>query len=472
MFESGQIEDGQDISGQNAKEKNTGRKHSNWLSFMYPRLVLARELLREDGVIFVSIDDNEVHHLRQIMNEIFGEEEFLSEIVWHSKYTTSNDINGVSGQHEYILSYVKDSAVFNIGLLDRTVEMDSAYKNPDNDPKGNWKATPLHAKSGSGNYELKFPNGVIWTAPQGRYPRYNKDKLMQMFNEGRLWFGKDGNKIPDAKTYLSEVKQGKTPGSIISYKDVGSSHEANEELAKIVNKGIFDNPKPVSLIKHLLQISTSPNDLILDFFAGSGTTGQAVMELNQEEIDKQAKDGLLADKEAEVGGRRFILVQLPEKIDNKKEAFKFCKNNNLEPVISNITIERIRRAGEKYKSVDNGFKVLQLTESIINRKFMNTINATKEEIFAEIACSYGYGLNYQYRDLHNLGKGITYLKGNNRQALIILGEEQMNNQTLAEIVLYSDHLKECQIFAQDACLNVEIIHNLYQHFEQKRVVIV
>ena len=196
------------------------------------------------------------------------------------------------------------------------------------------------------------------------------------------------------------------------------------------------------------------------------------MELNQEEIDKQAKDGLLADKEAEVGGRRFILVQLPEKIDNKKEAFKFCKNNNLEPVISNITIERIRRAGEKYKSVDNGFKVLELTESAIDRKLMNKSIATKEEIFAEIACSYGYGLNYQYRDLHNLGKGITYLKGNNRQALIILGEEQMNNQTLAEIVLYSDHLKECQIFAQDACLNVEIIHNLYQHFEQKRVVIV
>jgi hypothetical protein len=241
--------------------------------------------------------------------------------------------------------------------------MDNAYKNPDNDPKGNWKATPLHAKSGSGNYELKFPNRVIWTAPQGRYPRYNKVKLMQMFNEGRLWFGKDGNKNPDAKTYLSEVKQGKTPGSIISYKDVGSSHEANEELAKLVNKGIFDNPKPVSLIKHLLQISTSPGDLILDFFAGSGTTGQAVMELNQEEIDKQAKDGLFAEKGAEVGGRKFILVQLPEKIDDKKEAFKAGYKK-----ISDITIERVRRAGGKYKGVDAGFKVFQSDAKIETKK--------------------------------------------------------------------------------------------------------
>ena len=338
--------------------------HNGWLSFIYPRLKLARDLLANDGIIFVSIDDNEQANLKILMDEVFGEGCFLSEIVWHSKYTTSNDINGVSGQHEYILSYVKDSTIFNIVLLDRTVEMDNAYKNPDNDPKGNWKATPLHAKSGSGNYELKFPNGVIWNAPQGRYPRYNKVKLMQMFNEGRLWFGKDGNKNPDAKTYLSEVKQGKTPGSIISYKDVGSSHGANEELAKLVNKGIFDNPKPVSLVKHLLQISTSSNDLILDFFAGSGTTAQAVMELNK-------KDG---------GNRKFILCQIDEPIneEKKKEAFDFCLKNGLEPVISSITIERVKRAGEKIlteikeqknlltqedKGLDAGFKVFDLIEA-------------------------------------------------------------------------------------------------------------
>ncbi len=469
LLESGQIEDGQDISGQNAKEKNTGRKHSNWLSFMYPRLVLARELLREDGVIFVSIDDNEVHHLRQIMNEIFGEEEFVANIIWQDKYTTTNDKNGISSQTEYILCFAKDLEKININKLPlREDYIKSTYTYDDNDDNGKYRLVQMYKKKNPHSYEVISPTGKVWNLPWN----FTKENFKQMDRENKIFWGKDGNAQPQKKVYLRDTT-GINPVSLLLGKDAGFSGDGGDLIENILgNRNFFSYPKPVSLIKHLLQISTAPNDLILDFFAGSGTTGQAVMELNKEEIDKQAKDGLLADKEAEVGGRRFILVQLPEKIDNKKEAFKFCKNNNLEPVISNITIERIRRAGEKYKSVDNGFKVLQLTESIINRKFMNIINATKEEIFAEIACSYGYGLNYQYRDLHNLGKGITYLKGNNRQALIILGEEQMNNQTLAEIVLYSDHLKECQIFAQDACLNVEIIHNLYQHFEQKRVVIV
>ena len=217
------------------------------------------------------------------------------------------------------------------------------------------------------------------------------------------------------------------------------------------------------MIKEFIRASTAPNDLILDFFAGSGTTGQAVMELNQEELDKQAKDGLLADKTEIVGGRKFILVQLPEKIDEKKEAFKAGYKK-----ISDITIERVRRAGEKYKSVDNGFKVLQVTESAINRKFMNSINATKEEIFAEIALQFGYGLNFS---IQNLFDGVFKLTGNEKSAIVILGNQQLTNEMQKQIIGKSDELAECQIFAQDACLNVEIIHNLYQHFEQKRVVI-
>ncbi len=493
LLESGQIEDGQDISGQNAKEKNTGRKHSNWLSFMYPRLVLARELLREDGVIFVSIDDNEVHHLRQIMNEIFGEEEFVGCFI-HVQNSAIN-YGAIKDLKEYIFVYSKNKDIAKFKLeLDEVKQVSSRITKVKHRkfnivfPSG-IRIEGINNEIFSGTIggqsepieiiskEMIFENGLLkndcelsaeWSSPNIINTLLSGkeafDKKGQQYNE--IFFNSKG--IPQYSKSNNEI----SISNILDF--VGDSTSATFELRKLfnTNKDLFTNPKPVSLIKHLLQISTAPNDLILDFFAGSGTTGQAVMELNQEEIDKQAKDGLLADKEAEVGGRRFILVQLPEKIDNKKEAFKFCKNNNLEPVISNITIERIRRAGEKYKSVDNGFKVLELTESAIDRKLMNKSIATKEEIFAEIACSYGYGLNYQYRDLHNLGKGITYLKGNNRQALIILGEEQMNNQTLAEIVLYSDHLKECQIFAQDACLNVEIIHNLYQHFEQKRVVIV
>lgn len=242
-----------------------------------------------------------------------------------------------------------------------------------------------------------------------------------------------------------------------------SSRRGTVEIEGLLQGKYFDFPKPVSLIKRILQISTSPNDLILDFFAGSGTTGQAVMELNQEEIDKQTKDGLLADKTTEVGGRKFILVQLPEKIDEKKEAYKAGYRH-----ISDITIERVCRAGEKYKSVDNGFKVLQVTESAINRKFMNSIQATKEEIFAEIALQFGYGLNFA---IENLFDGIFKLTGNERQAIVILGNTQLTNQMQKQIIGMSDELKECQIFAQDTALNVEIIHNLYQHFEQKKVVI-
>ncbi len=380
-----------------------------------------------------------------------------------------NDSSSMRPHHDYILMYAKNIDNFRINLDDKDLsrhiskisEANLVDGIVDEENEGELFQLVNLSKQKDYHVKIKLKNGEIieW---QSYAPQSTIDKWIKI---GKIFVGK--TKVPYVKSYLKDELEGKKPSNIIEQIH-GTTKAGSIEIREIFgNREIFSYPKPVSLIKRILQISTAPGDIILDFFAGSGTTGQAVMELNQEETDKQAKDGLLAEKEAVVGGRKFILVQLPEKIDHKKEAFKAGYK-----YISDITIERVRRAGEKYKSVDNGFKVLQLTESIINRKFMNTINATKEEIFAEIACSYGYGLNYQCRDLHNLGKGITYLKGNNRQALIILGEEQMNNQTLAEIILYSDNLKECQIFAQDSCLNVEIIHNLYQHFEQKRVVIV
>lgn len=306
-----------------------GRYHSNWLNMMYSRLLIARQLLREDGVIFISIDDNEVHHLRKLCDEVFGEENFVSDIIWHSKYTTSNDAKYVSRQHEHILLYAKQLDEFEIGLLDRTEEMDNAYKNPDNDPNGEWKATPLHAKSGNenNNYIIEFPNGRTWTPPKGRYPRYSKSRLMNIYNEGGLYFNKSGG--IDKKTYLSEVKQGKTTGSVWSFNEVGSSHHANEQLADLFEKGMFDNPKPTNLIKTCIKIANGEDSIILDFFGGSGTTGQAVMELNKE-------DG---------GNRKFILVQIPEATEESSEAFKAGYKK-----ISDITIERNKRVVEKIKS--------------------------------------------------------------------------------------------------------------------------
>ena len=302
-------------------------RHDKWLCMMWPRLHLLKDLLADDGVIFVSIDDNEQAHLRLLMDEVFGEENFISNFVWWSKYTLSNDSKTVSYQHENVLFYAKDIEICEIGVLPRTEGMNKAYKNPDKDPKGAWKATPLHAKSGkeSNKYSLKFPNGVVWSSPDGRFPRYTKERLMELYGEGELWFGKKGRSQPSKKTYLSEVKRGKTLGSLWPYHEVGSTHEANEELSAVVGKGVFDNPKGIKLIQRALQASNfQSDDIILDSFAGSGTTAHAVLALNKE-------DG---------GNRKFILVECEDYADT-------------------ITAERVRRVikgvpGAKDKSLKEG----------------------------------------------------------------------------------------------------------------------
>ena len=204
-------------------------RHDKWLCMMWPRLHLLKELLTEDGIIFISIDHNEQHHLQMLMDEIFGEQNIVANFTWWSKYTLSNDSKTVSYQHENILSYAKNLEVCQIGVLPRTPEMDKSYKNPDDDPKGPWKATPLHAKSGrdEDRYSLKFPNGVTWYCPEGRFPRYTQDRLMKLYNDGQLYFGRSGKSQPNKKTYLSEVKAGKTVGSLWTYHEVGSTHQAN-----------------------------------------------------------------------------------------------------------------------------------------------------------------------------------------------------------------------------------------------------
>ena len=329
--------------------KENGQFHSNWLNMMLPRLFLARNLLREDGVIFVSIDDNEQANLKLLMDELFGEENFVASIIWHSKYTTSNDAKLTSRQHEYILFYAKAINNFEIALLDRTKEMDEAYKNPDSDSRGNWKATPLHAKSGSKTYSITFPNGVTWTPPQGRFPAFTQEKLLEFYSDNRLYFGKDGRLSPNLKTFLSEVKQGKTVGTLWSFSDVGSSHQANEQLADILTKGMFDNPKPLNLIKTIAKISNSKETaIILDFFAGSGTTAQAVMELNEEDE----------------GNRKYICVQLPETIDENSEAYKAGYKT-----IADISQARIKKVIENIKQKRNGKFTFETAPNLGFRKY-------------------------------------------------------------------------------------------------------
>ena len=254
LRETGQVdENGNTRTSQ--PEKN-GRKHSNWLSMMYPRLALARQLLRDDGVIFVSIDDNEVHHLRLLMDMVFGEENFVAEIVWHSKYTQANDTRWLSRQHEYLLLLAKYKSSLSKLRVQRPDSMNASYSNSDNDPRGPWKPTPLHAKSGSKNYLHIFSNGYKWQAPAGRYPRYSLKRLTELEKDNRISFGKDGASTPNVKTFLGELDSGVVSGSIWSYKLVGHTHGANEEVASLLGKGVFDNPKPTNLVIRMLQLGS------------------------------------------------------------------------------------------------------------------------------------------------------------------------------------------------------------------------
>ena len=328
------------------KTSSTGRRHTNWLNMIYPRLWLSRNLLKDDGVIFVSIDDDEVHNLRKVMDEIYGEENFVGSYIWNKKNVVQNDATHLSVNHEYIFVYAKNFDIFRFNLLPRNEEQLRRYSNPDNDSKGDWTSVALQAKSGSSTYEIEFDNGIKWKPVNGTYPRLSKDSLLKAYKDGRLWFGKDGKNVPRLKKYLSEVQDGVISSSLLLSDDVGSTQLAKETLKKLMDNNYFDTPKPINLIKRFLHLSTTEHDIILDFFAGSGTTAHAVMELNQDD-----------EKEGKVGNRKYILVQLPESTDEKSEAYKAGYKK-----ISDITKERIKRVIKKLDYKD-GFKSYRLDSS-------------------------------------------------------------------------------------------------------------
>ncbi|MFM2296195.1 MAG: hypothetical protein RLZZ350_2608, partial [Verrucomicrobiota bacterium] len=323
------------VSGEGIKlatnTETDGRYHSKWLTMMYPRLFLARNLLREDGVIFVSIDDHEVHNLRAVMNEIFGEENFVANIVWQKKYSVSNDDTGVGTMHDYIVAYSK-SDEFERGLFPRTEEQASRFSNPDNDPRGDWASGEyISGKSKEQRptlwYSIRHPKTKeeIWPPPHAVW-RYSKEKHLQIEKEHRLFWGAEQNyRIPRLKRYKSEAKDGVVPSTWWPHGEAGHNDAASKELAALMEQPkTFDNPKPTSLLKRLLDLADSQTtDLILDFFGGSGTTAQAVMELN-------VQDG---------GNRKFILVQLPEPTERKDF-----------PTIADITKERVRRVIKKLET--------------------------------------------------------------------------------------------------------------------------
>src|SRR3989339_518703 len=259
-------------------------RHDKWLCIMYPRLKLLRDLLSDDGSIFVSIDDNEHCNLKQVLDEIFREENFVANIIWQKKYTQSNDAKYFSTTHDFIVCYAKDkkNTDFNINLIARTEEQDARYKNPDNDPRGPWMTQPLHAKSGTDTgYEFTFENGVKWRPPAGTFPRYSVQTLKGADKEGTIWFGKKGDAVPRLKKYLNEMKQGVIPKTIWLYDEVGSNDDARREFKELAPENGFDSPKPTSLINRIIGLASDKNSTILDFFAGSGTTGHAVLKANK-----------------------------------------------------------------------------------------------------------------------------------------------------------------------------------------------
>jgi adenine-specific DNA-methyltransferase len=342
--------------------KENGQYHSNWLNMMMPRLYLAKNLLRQDGVIFVSIDDNEVHNLRLLMNEIFGEENFVSEIVWERSYAPINMVKHFSKSHDYVLCYAKNLDLLECFGLQRPESTNAKYGNPDNDPRGLWRTDNLSVGPvvESKVYEIITSSGRKCLPPKGRCWLYTRERYEEMIADNRIWFGENGNNIPAPKRFLSEVKQGLTPLTIWKYADVGHNQESMRELRDIFDgEKVFDYSKPVKLIKQIVQLYSSENEVILDFFAGSGTTAHAVMDLN-------ATDG---------GNRKHICVQLPELTDEKSEAYKTGYRT-----IAEISKERIRRAGKKIQEeIKKEIKNLELLITKLQGELPTEENKTEIE---------------------------------------------------------------------------------------------
>ncbi len=308
-------------------------RHDKWLCMMYPRLKLLRDLLKEDGAIFVSIDDNEHANLKSILDEIFGAANFVTNIIWQKKYTQSNDAKYISSTHDFIVCYAKNKSKLNIHLMERTGEQTARYKNPDNDPRGPWMSQPIQVKTPSDDYIYEIENtvGQKFMPPLGRSWQFSKERYRALTQDNRIWFGADGKNVPRLKKFLSEVKEGVIPKSIWLYSEVGSNDEAKQELKSLLKDVNFDSPKPVRLIQRIVSLITDTDDIVLDSFAGSGTTGHAVMRLNKE-------DG---------GKRKFILVELEDR------------------VALPITAERIKQA-IKLEGLEGDFEYCELTKPLFS----------------------------------------------------------------------------------------------------------
>lgn len=446
---------------------SNGRFHSDWCSMMYSRLMVARTLLTEDGVIFISIDDNEVENLRKICDEVFGEGNFIAQLVWERAFSPKNDAKFVSNSHDYVLMIAKESCNFKIGRLDRTAEANARYSNPDNDPRGVWMSSDISVKSYNADYDypITTPSGRVVEPPAGRCWRLSKKAFFERLQDNRIWFGANGDNTPRIKRFLSELKhEGMAPTSILFYKEVGHSQEGAQEVVSLFgDKGVFDGPKPVRLIERLITLANLKEDsIVLDFFSGSGTTAHALMQVNAKN-EKSCK---------------FILVQLPEEVSETKKDLGY-KN------ICEIGEERIRRAGKKIKEesplttadLDTGFRVFRLDEGNyedVKRSpkefkqdqldlFLNNIKTDRNDLDLLFGCMLDWGVQLSLPMTQEVVDGKTIYTVNEGDLVACFAENVSEDVVKAmadKVPLRVIFRDSC--FAQDA----DKI-NIYEIFKQK-----
>lgn len=460
--------------------ESNGRFHSDWLSMMYSRLKLAKDLLSDDGVIFISIDDNEQSNLKKICDEVFGENNFIADIIWQKKFSPQNDATYFSNMHDYILCVAKkkkrdkSDSGWNRILLQRN-EIPNNYSNPDNDPRGPWTSGDFTAEGPTPNciYEIISPTGKVNLPPQGKRWVYSKDNFVKLYQENRFWFGKDGNSVPRIKRFWSEVQQGLVPNTIWFFEDVGHTQEAKQECNKLLNAPLFDYPKPVKLLKRILEISTCNNDLVMDFFSGSATTAHAVMKLN-------AEDG---------GNRKFIMVQIPELCDEKSEAYKAGYKN-----ICEIGKERIRRAGKKIKeenqmtapNLDVGFRDLKLDSSCmkdvyyspdkIQQDLLSGLednikeDRTPEDLLFQVMLDMGVLLSSEIKTLEINGKKVFNV---NDGDLVCCFDKDLNETTVTAIAkmqpLYAV-FRDSSMSSDSVAVNFDQIFETYSPTTTRKVI--
>lgn len=465
--------------------ESNGRFHTDWLNMIYPRLKVARDLLTEDGVIFISIDDNEVENLRKVCDEVFGERNFIAQLIWERAYSPKNDARFISNSHDYVIMFAKNIDNYVIGRLDRTDEANARYQNPDNDPRGVWKPSDLSVKTYNAecDYPITTPTGRIIEPPAGRCWRLSKKAFFERLQDNRIWFGSDGNSVPCIKRFLTELKyDGMAPTSILFYKEVGHSQEGAKEVVSLFgDKGVFDGPKPVRLLQRLITLANLKDDsIVLDFFSGSATTAHALMKTNLE----KGTD------------RKFILVQLPEKVSDKKKDQGYG-------TICEIGKERIRRAGKKIleelatKKAENGlfdkeseptrldvgFRVLKLDTSNMQDVYYTPEDSsaatlfddnvkpdrTPEDLLFQVMLEYNLPLSAKIERKTIAGKEVLSV---NDDYLIACFDENVNETVITEVAkrkpLYFI-MRDSSLSSDQVADNFEQIFNAYSKDTIRRI---